>query len=188
MLFRFDVPGFLNKVFLSRHGLWVPVFDALVPRKRNVLALLCTADGQLLIPASNIVTDAGDTYYAQRAASESPTFTFPYHELASAGNPGKAANRSSFTPITSTTKAHSSGYPKTSDADADNTGDGVDVVTYLTQYAKTDFAASAITHGMIISSAVTSAAILTGYAFAASFNKTTDDTLKLIVNHTQNGV
>lgn len=186
MLIRKEVKiaGLVHKVFKSAAGLWVPLYDALVPRHRNVLAVLVRADGKFLIPASNIVTDAGDTYYAQKGAGEATTNAFGIHELASAGTPGKAANRSGFTVIASTQKAHAATYPKTNDADADNTGGGVDKVTYLASYAKADFNAASITHGMITNvTPGATEALLTGYSFAAAFAKTADDTLKVFVNH-----
>lgn len=189
MLIRESVTGFRHKVLRSKAGLWLPLLDMVVPRHRNVLAVLCTPRGKILIPASNIVTDAGDLHYAQRAVSESLTNAFGIGELASAGTPGKTANRSAFTPIASTQKAHASTYPKRNDGDADNTGAGTDVVTFLQSYTKADFNATGITHGMITNTSPgASEPLLTGYAFAASFNKTADDTLKVFVNHTMNGV
>lgn len=184
MLIRHSLPGFSHKVFLTGASLIVPMFNAFVPKHRNVLAVLSGLEGKLLIPASNIVTNAGDLHYAQKGAGESPTNAFGVHELASAGTPGKAANRSSFTPIASTEKANTGGYPTTNDQDADNTGAGTDIVSFLATYAKADFNHAAITHGMMTN--VTPGAsepILTGYAFAASFAKTADDTLKVFVNH-----
>lgn len=189
MLFKRSIPGFLNKVFETEGGLLVPAFDAFVPKHMNVLAVLERPDGKLLIPASNIVTDAGDVYYAQRGAAESPTNAFGILELGSAGTPGKTANRSSFTQIAGTQKAHDTGYPKSNDADADNTGAGTDVVTYRTSYTKADFNASGISHGWITNATPgTSEPLLTGYAFAASFNKTADDTLKVFTNHQLTGI
>jgi hypothetical protein len=183
------VNGFRHKVLRSKAGLWVPLLDLLVPRHRNVLAVLTTKEGKILIPASNIVTDAGDLHYAQRAVTESLTNAFGIAELASAGTPGKSANRSGFTTIGSTQKAHASTYPKRNDGDTDNTGAGTDVVTFLVSYTKADFNAASITHGIITN--VTPGAsepLLTGYAFTAGFAKTADDTLKVFVNHTMNGV
>lgn len=186
-----DAPGFLHGIFRSLSGIWVPLFDAFIPRHQNVLAVLGRPGGKYLIPASNIVTNAGDIYYAQKAAGETPTNAFGVHELASAGTPGKAADRSTFTMIGSTEKAHTSTYPKTNDGDADNTGAGTDIVTYLATYAKGDFTATGsndVSHGIITN--VTPGAsepILTGFAFAASFEKTSDDTLKVFVNHEMSG-
>lgn len=189
MLVLTDVRGFAHKLYRSRAGLWVPWCGMVVPKHQNVLAVLRRPEGKILIPASNIVTDAGDLHYAQRAVSEALTNAFGIGEMASAGTPGKAATRAGFTLIAGSQKAHASTYPKRNDADADNTGGGVDIVTFLQSYAKADFNHTAITHGIITN--VTPAAaepILTGYAFAAAFAKTADDTLKVFVNHTFNGV
>lgn len=138
----------------------------------------------------NIVTDAGDVYYAQRGANESPTNTFTTLELGTAGTPGKAANRSSFTAIGSTQKLETATYPKTNDGDSDNTGAGVDIVTHQFSYAAGDFNNGAITHGWITNPTPgASEPILTGFAFTGgAFAKTATDTLKVIVNHTFNGV
>lgn len=179
---------FDQTIYQSKGGLWI--MGLFLPRHQNILAVLRQGDGRMLcIPGANIVTDAGDIYYAQVAASESPTNAFGIGELASAGTPGKAADRSAFTVIGSTQKAHSATYPKTNDADADNTGAGTDVVTRLQSYAKGDFTAASITHGIVTN--VTPGAsepLLTGYAFAAGFAKTANDTLKVFQNHTMNGV
>jgi hypothetical protein len=184
MLIRTSVPGFAHRVYRTAGSIIVPMFDAFVAKHRNVLAVLGSPAGRFLIPASNIVTNAGDVHYAQRGAAESPTNAFGICELASAGTPGKSANRSAFTMIGSTAKAHASGYPKTADADSDNTGAGTDIVTFLASYAKADFSHSAISHGIITNTSPgASEPILTGYAFAASFSKTADDTLKVFVNH-----
>jgi hypothetical protein len=184
MLIRHSVPGFAHRVYQTSAALIVPMFDAFVPRHRNVLAVLGTPDGRLLIPASNIVTTAGDVHYAQRGAAEAPTNAFAIAELASAGTPGKSATRSSFTPIASTQKAHAAGYPRTNDNDPDNTGAGTDIVTFLASYTKADFNHAAISHGLITNASPgASEPLLTGYAFAASFEKTSDDTLRVFVNH-----
>jgi hypothetical protein len=61
-------------------------------------------------------------------------------------------------------------------------------VTFLASYAKADFNHSAISHGIITNASPgASEPILTGYAFAASFEKTADDTLKVFVNHQMAG-
>ena len=184
MLIRHSVAGFAHRVYKSGAGLWVPLFDALVPKHKNVLAVLGRPEGKFLIPASNIVTNAGDIYYAQRGVGATPTNAFGIHELASAGTPAKGADRSAFTVIGSTQKAHTATYPKVNDGDTDNTGAGVDIATYLATYAKADFNAASITHGMITNATPgASEPLLTGYAFAAGFAKTADDTLKVFVNH-----
>lgn len=187
LLHRIRDPRFVNRVYRSRAGLWA--MELLLPRYHNVLAVLDGPEGRFLIPAHNIVGDAGDIWYAQKGASATPTNVFGIGELASAGTPGKAAIRSGFTVIGSTQKAHTATYPKVNDGDTDNTGAGVDIVTFLQSYTKADFTAASITHGIITNTAPAAGEpILTGYAFGAAFGKTASDTLKVFQNHTMNGV
>jgi hypothetical protein len=47
---------------------------------------------------------------------------------------------------------------------------------------------SGIIEGAIVDDRTTPTAALTHFLFAASFNKTSSDTLKVFVNHTMNGV
>lgn len=140
--------------------------------------------------ARNIVTDAGDTYYAQMAGGETPTNDFTQMELGTAGTPGKSATTSTFTLIASTAKTVKSTYPKTNDGDSDNTGAGVDILTWTFEWAAGDFNDAAITHGwIVVSGHGAGAPILTGFAFTGgSFAKTASDTLKVILNHTFTGV
>lgn len=144
------------------------------------------------IRAKNLVTDAGDIYYAQRGANEAPTNTFNTLELSTATTPApaKSHDRSSIASyIASTQKVVASGYPQTDDQDADNTGAGVDVVTHKFSYTKGDFNATGIAKGIITNPTPgANEPILTHFDFAAAFDKTADDTLVIYVNHTMNGV
>lgn len=189
MLIRHSVEGFRNKVYESLGSLFVPLFDAMIPRHDNVLAVLEGLEGKLLIPAHNIVTSAGDIWYAQKSAGEASTNNFNTMVLDSAGTLGKAAVYSDFTPIGSTAKTVTAGYPKTADADADNTGAATAVVSWLGSWAKADFNNAAISHGMItVAGPSAGSALLTGYAFGSPFAKTANDTLKVFVNHQMLGV
>lgn len=178
-----------SRILRSAGGLWFPDVDHVVDRHRNIYAVRRGPEGVLVVPGSNLVTDAGDRYYAQRMAAESPTYDFRVLYLCSAGTPGKAATTSAFTGITDTNKLPSAGYPKSNDADADNDGKGVDVVTWKYQYAKADFGtpSGTITHGLICltsqSTLPVGENILTGWAFAEAFGKSTNDTLTVYVNH-----
>jgi len=187
---RLRIPGLVTRVFRSRGGLWFPEYDTVLDPRHNCLALLRQGNGAaLLIPGENIVTDAGDIFLAQRAAAETPTNTFTTWEQCSAGTPGKAANRGSFTAIASSQLVQDTGYPKTNDNDADNTGAGTDVRTSRASYSAASFAHAAITHAIITNPTPgATEPILTGFAWAASINKTSQDTLKVFHNATMNGV
>ena len=166
----------------------------------NIVAVITRKDGKKrIIRARNIVGDAGDIYYAQKAVAETPTNDFTTAELGDnasdatgwvTSHPGKTSNRSHMSgKISGTQKAVASGYPKTNDTDPDNTGGGVDVATWKFGWTKADFAANNIIAMLITkTSPGASEAILTGFSFVAAFNKTADDTLTVFVNHTMNGV
>lgn len=186
----------LSRVYRSAGGLWFPEYDIVLPRGLNVIGVLEVRDWdrivKRLIPAANIVTNDGDLHYAQRIVSETLTNAFGVHEMQSAaasGHPAKASTRANFTAIASSEKATSTGYPTRNDSDGDNTGSGVDIVTHRVSYTAGDFNHAAITHGIITNvTPGTAEVILTGYAFAASFPKGSNDTLKVFVNHEISGV
>lgn len=155
----------------------------------KVLAVLQhPASGEgIVIPGANIVTNDGDTYYAQSAAGEAPTDDF---DGASAGlrlGDNATTPTKSDTDVTNflagTGHAVDGTYPQTDDADADNTGAGVDIVTWRYSYATGEGNANGIAEGAIVDDITTPTAALTHFLFAASFNKTSSDTLKVFVNH-----
>lgn len=187
---RLNVKGLLNPrgLLKSRGGIWFLDHDFFAEKHRNILALLERPEGRELIPASNIVTNAGDLFYAQLMAGEATTNTFTTHEMATAGTPAKGADRSAFTALASSQRAEDATYPRTNDPDADNTGAGTDIRTSRVSYP-TGEANGTISHGIITNPTPgASEPILTGYAFASSFTKTSSDTLKVFVNHEALGV
>ena len=155
----------------------------------------------------NIVTDDGDLYYAERAAlltvgatiSPVPTHFTDANGVPdmimemydnTGGAPAKGNDRSDLgTIVSGSAKAMDSGYPKVGDLDADNTGAGVDIVTYLVSYAKgeanhTDIADVILTNP----SPGASEKLILHAEFDAEFPKTSNDTLKVFINHRMNGV
>lgn len=195
MLIKERIHGFCNSVFRSKGSLWVPLLDIVVPKHQNILSIVEGPRGKFLYAGHNIVTDAGDVYYAQRAMTETPTNAFANLYLSSEawGAPGKGSTSSGLASIIAgTEKAPTSGYPKTDDDDTDNTGAGADVMTWLYSYAKGDFNDNDIEGGAISIASVPawgsgSTPMLTAFNQTA-FAKTANDTLKQFVNHTQNGV
>jgi hypothetical protein len=145
-----------------------------------------------IIHGVNIVTNDGDTYYAQSACGETPDDDFD----AAAG--GLRLGSDNTTPTKTdtdvTTFLAGSGhaldatYEQTDDQDSDNTGAGVDIVTWRYSYLTSEGNVSGIIEGAIVDNRTTPTAALTHFLFAASFNKTSSDTLKVFVNHTFNGV
>ncbi len=145
----------------------------------------------------NLVGNEGDKFYAQAAASESPTNDFTdasgRQELGNGaqGTPGKTDTYSALiTPVTASRKIIDATYPKTNDGDADNTGAAVDTDSWLTSWTKADFNAVGITGGVVHDAAASPIAgsVLLTYWTISAFNKTADDTLKIFINHNFLGV
>lgn len=157
--------------------------------------------------SKNIVTNDGDLYYAERAAllttgtpispvptdftdaNGAPDMIMELYNGAS-GAPAKGNDRSAMAGLVSgSAKAMDSGYPKVNDSDPDNTGAGTDIVTYLVSYAKAEANATGIADVIITNpSPGASEHLLMHAEFGTAFDKTSNDTLKVFVNHQMNGV
>lgn len=160
----------------------------------KVLAVLRNPEleRELLIPGLNIVTNAGDEYYAESSVAETPTNDF---DAAGAGFRLGTSNTAPTKTDTDVTTEDSAGrkatdatYPRTSDPDGDNTGSGNDIVTWRVSYTTAEAIITGIWEGAIVDNRTTPTAALTHFLFAASFNKTASDTLKVFVNHEMLGV
>ena len=138
----------------------------------------------------NIVTDAGDLHVAQKWAAESPTNAFGIWELGTAGDaPAKGSNRSNMTSkVSGSQKAHDSTYPKRNDGDTDNTGAGVDIVTFRVSYTTAEANSAGITRGIITNVTPGASEPVLSYWTITSFEKTSSDTLKMFLNEQLNGV
>src|SRR4030065_1722609 len=110
--------------------------------KYNVLAIVRNKYGEIksIVKGKNIVTNAGDLFYAEMAAGEAVTNAFANCIL---GTGAVAADKgddfSDVVVIADTEKAPEAGYPMTDDQDADNTGAAVDSVTYKYIWLGADF-------------------------------------------------
>jgi hypothetical protein len=157
---------------------------------------------EVVVPGINIVTDVGDEFYAYRGTNAQPptthftdgaALTFDgimelYNGASSA--PAKGNDRSAMAGlVTGSDKAMDATYPKRDDDDTDNTGAGVDIITYRVSYTTAEANANNIADVIITNpSPGASENLLMHALFAATFNKTSSDTLKVFVNHTMNGV
>jgi len=146
----------------------------------------------------NIVTNAGDEYYAEVGAQETPNFTVAGMRLGS--NAGvataplktdvKLQTTTGSSLIASSAKAIDGTYPKTSDPDTDNPGAGADIVTWRTSYTTGEANSNDIA-SLDLPDSLTDVSITKSVAvanFTTKFNKTSSDTLKVFVNHTFTGV
>ena len=176
--------------------------------KNNICLVVSHLDGSKdWWYGSNLVTNDGDIYYAKKSASETPASNENFGASACVlQNPASAdtivktdAYGQVSSPITTSgaVRPLTAGYPKTADADSDNTGASADAISYRFDWATNQIDTSAgnpITGGAIYdvgqTSPVSGTKILTHWNFTspATFHKTSTDTLKLFVNHTFNGV
>ena len=145
-----------------------------------------------IIHGLNIITDKGDKYYAQAACAETPDDDFI---AAAAGvrlgndntEPAKGdGDVAAF--LAGSAHALDAAYPKTNDDDPDNTGKGVDIVSWRFSYLTSEGNVNGVIEGAIVDDRTTPTGALSHFLFAAAFDKTASDTLKVFVNHTFNGV
>lgn len=157
----------------------------------SVVILLRDLAGNILDAqvVRNIVTDAGDLYYAQKVDAETPTNVFGILELGTAGAaPGKTSNRSAISAYAAgSQKAFDTGYPKRNDTDAANTGKAVDARTYKVTYGTTEANVASMERGIITNASPGASEPVMAYFTFAAVTKTSANTLVVYLNHTFNG-
>ena len=171
--------------------------DDKVKVKGTVVVVLKDKDGNIKKRVThNLVTDAGDEYYAEVGAQETPNFTIAGIRLGT--NAGTAATPLKADVDMTTTTGSSvmggtgnqpidTGYPKSNDDDTDNTGAKVDAVTWRASWGTGDGNAADIATVDLPDNLTTPTKSLAIANFAAKFTKTSSDTLKVFVNHTMLG-
>ncbi len=143
----------------------------------------------------NLVTNDGEIFYAKQGAGETPTaledFSGGYFDMSTTAYTEAETDTyneydvSGTGSISGSIQLFTSGYPKTNDTgDADNTGDGTDVVSYAVNYSAAAWNDTDIEQGAIHDNPtpVTASKLLCVFSFT-SFAKTSSDTLKVFVNH-----
>ncbi len=177
----------------------------------KVVAVVTHADGsKSTYETKNIVSDAGDLFYAERGAlltvgatigpvptnftdaNGVPDMIMELYDNSTPNNaPDKSANRSDLNGVkaTGSDQVIDATYPKVNDGDSDNTGAGTDIITYRVSYATGDANLADITDVILTNpSPGASEPVIMHAEFGASFTKTSSDTLKVFINHRMNGV
>lgn len=144
----------------------------------------------------NIVTNNGDIYYATKAVGGTPTDNYggSNGRMELADGVQTIAKTDQYgqvnSPIVASRQAIDATYPDVNDTDADNTGAGVNIVTWRVSWTKSSFTDNTIQGGCIHDGAGSPTAttnLLTHFS-VTSFAKTINDTLKGFVNHEMLGV
>lgn len=153
------------------------------------------------IAGMNEVTNDGEIGYANQAAEEAPGANEDFFVTALSNE--QLANPASQNAILATdtwdqfdnppaaaiagsNKNFDTAFPKRNDGDADNTGAGVDIVSFLTSYTTGDFNDGGTTiknFSINDNNAPVNATKLLTHGQIAAFNKTATDTLKFFINH-----
>ncbi len=173
----------------------------------SILAILrdVNLERELIIPGLNFVTNIGDIYYAERAVGDlaaqlpiptnftdaSGTFDGIMELYAGASAaPAKTNDRSDLvTLVTGSDQVIDATYPLVNDPDSDNTGSGTDIATYRVSYATGDANSAGIDDVILTNPAPGASEVLLMHSeFAAPFEKTSSDTLKVFVNHRFDGI
>lgn len=165
------------------------------PLNMNIAAVLFSPSGKRLKLGHNIVTNDGDEYYAEVGGQETPTNDFGGANgrivvLDNSGDaPGKASNFSNIGAAVGTgnPKAFDGTYPQSDDGDGDNPSAAVDTVTYLTSYTTAE-ANGTIDRAAIHLNGATGTDPILMYGAFTQFTKTSNDTLKVFINHNMLGV
>lgn len=136
----------------------------------------------------NIVTTEGNQYYAAAGANEGSAFTVTAIRLGITSTAASAGDQDVLTSFTSCGHTMDATYPMTSDDDTDNTGAGSAIVTWRATWSAAEASQVGIIEVAVADSIVTPANIVNRAIFAAAFDKTASDTLKVFINHTFAGV
>ena len=163
---------------------------SIIDPRNNIVCVLIGPDGEVKdrrVFGANLVTDNGDQWYAEAAVASGSVLTVAGMRLGSSAVAPAKANTDVGSAIANGSVAIDSGYPRTADNDADNTGGGADIVTWRSSFGTGIANANGIQEVAIVDSLTApTKALMRGTL--ASFNKTSADTLKVFVNHTMNGV
>ncbi len=157
---------------------------------KNIIGILTNKEGEKrIIRTGNLMTTAGNIYYAERGCGITPTNDFNTLVLGTGdATPTVNDTYTTMTPIANSNKTVKSGYPKNNDDDADNTDRGENVMTWTFQYLASDFSNSAIKEGCItVAPPTTGSPLLARWLWATAFAKDSDTSLKVIVNYTVTG-
>lgn len=157
--------------------------------KGRVVVVLEGPAGRRVYETENLVTTAGDVFYAQKGSGLATTNAFDALVLGTgSATPAKSSTYAAMTPVSGSLKRFDAGYPKNDDQDAGNTGKGAAVVTYRVTYSASEANSANISRLAITNfqngSPGASEPLLCHAAFGSSFTKAGTDTLTVYWNHT----
>ena len=151
-------------------------------------------DGNQLrrLEVPNIVTNAGDLFYAQRANQEVPDNLFHVGGLVLGLNGNAPSKTSIYSDITSIVpssfKNLEPGYPLRNDQSPSNTGKGKNTITYKFKYLSNEVNSANMNRLAITVQNPNGSSQLLMYAIIPLISKSAGQILTVFVNHNFNGV
>ena len=131
----------------------------------------------------NLVTNDGDQYYAEAVVNSE---SFPVLGMRLGSDPASADVAKTDTDVnsflTGSNQDIDAGYPMTDDTDGDNVSSN-DILTWRVSYGSSAANVNSISEVSLVDSHVAPNNAICHAVFATPFNKTSDDTLKVFVNH-----
>ncbi len=148
-----------------------------------VLSNIKTGSKELFF-AENLVTNGGDQYYAEGGVG-SPSVAMQGMHLGSDPASGDVAKGDTDVNSYLASKAIDATYPQTSDGDTDNTSGAVDTVTWRVSFTAGEANVNSISEVAVVNSIGDGnpTAAICHAVFGTPFSKTSDDTLKVFINH-----
>lgn len=165
-------------------------------KNKNIVLIKenAVSGAKLVMRGSNIVTTAGEYYYAEMVCSTDPTDDFDNSTAGiHLGNGTTGGESSTHTDVNSddvsmyNVEALESGYPKVSCTYTENTGSGANVITWHYYWSTTEGTGTGLNEGAIVNSLTGATAALTVFDIGSTFDKTASDTLRIFINHTVSG-
>lgn len=167
-----------------------PSFREIVRITGTIVAVLHDVIGKdvgriQIFEGKNILCDNGDVYVAQMLSGETPTndFTTGGLKLGTGTTAVTETDTDIETYISNSYKTLKSGYPKSNDDDANNTGAGTDVSTWAFFYDTSEVNVANISEYAICTDVgAPPTAILNHGLFTSAFTKVVTQTLTVFVN------
>jgi len=165
--------------------------DAKSNQKENVTLVIKNAEGQVkqVVKGSNIITNEGDVYYAQKIVGETNTsFETPSLVLGTGTTLPSKTDIGVSTPIASSGKLLDAGFPQRDNQDPGNTDGSISTVTWKFSYPLGAVVATGVAEGAIVDNGAAPSVALNHFLFSNTFNITSTDQLTVYVNHKFVGV
>lgn len=132
---------------------------------------------------SNIVTNSGNRWYAARGALAASGFQVLGMKIGLGSTAVTSTDTDIQTSFASCFHSLDAGYPLLSDTDTDNTGALSNTVCWRVTYSAAGGPSQVGIREVILCDASAVTGLINHALFAAAFDKTTSDTLKIFVNH-----